>query len=50
MYPDWGPAMDTGARCAPIILKILRVEAFDYSASCAAKVRNVSRLGSQTFQ
>jgi hypothetical protein len=32
---------------APIILKTLGVAKFDHSAIWAAKVRNVSRLGSQ---
>jgi hypothetical protein len=45
--PSWGPGVD---RCWPstaIILKTLGVDWFDQSASWPAKVRNVSRLGSQ---
>jgi hypothetical protein len=45
--PDWVPGMDTGQRLAPINLKTLRVHGLDHSANWAAKVRNVSRLGSQ---
>jgi hypothetical protein len=40
--------MDGRRRTTPIILKTLDVDRFDHSASWPAKVRNVSRLGSQT--
>jgi len=39
--------MDGRRRTTPIILKTLDVDRFDHSASWPAKVRNVSRLGSQ---
>ena len=45
--PRWVPAMDGRQRSTPIILKALGVDRFDHSASWPAKVRNVSRLGSQ---
>lgn len=37
--------MDKRRRPTPIILKTLRVDTFDHSASWPAKVRNLSRLG-----
>jgi heme/copper-type cytochrome/quinol oxidase subunit 4 len=37
-------------RLVPIILKVMGFERFDHSANWPARVRNVSRLGSQTFQ
>ncbi len=46
--PDWVPGMDTGSRVAPISLKTMRAYRFDHRANWVAKVRNVSRLGSQT--
>src|ERR1039458_8706365 len=45
--PDWVPAMDTGQRSARISLKTVHVHAFEHNAKSVAKVRNVSRLGSQ---
>jgi len=48
--PDWVPAMDTGQRFARITLKTIRVHGFDHIANWPAKVRNVSRLGSQSFK
>ena len=45
--PDWGASLDKEPRFPPIILKTLDVHEFDHSANCPAKVRNVSRLGSQ---
>jgi hypothetical protein len=50
MCPDWVPAMDGRRRYTPIILKILAADRFDHSASWPAKVRNVSRLGSQILK
>ena len=46
--PGWGPSVDRCWRSTPIILKTLGVDWFDQSANWPAKVRNVSRLGSQT--
>ena len=43
----WVPTMDGRRRTTPIILKTLDVDGFDHSANWPAKVRNVSRLGSQ---
>src|SRR6266571_4205792 len=45
--PDWVPVMDTGQHFARIALKTMGQHGFDYKATWAAKVRNVSRLGSQ---
>jgi hypothetical protein len=45
--PDWVPAMDTGQQFARIALKTMGVHGFDHRANWAAKVRNVSKLGSQ---
>jgi hypothetical protein len=45
--PDWVPGLDKRRRAAPITLKTIRRPRFDHSAIWAAKVRNVSRLGSQ---
>jgi len=45
--PDWVPAMDTGQRSAGITLRTTGVNGFDHWANWLAKVRNVSRLGSQ---
>jgi hypothetical protein len=45
--PRWGPGMDKHRQSAPMILKALHFDRFDHSASWPAKVRNVSRLGSQ---
>jgi hypothetical protein len=44
----WVPTMDGWRRTTPIILKTLDVDEFDHSASWPSKVRNVSRLGSQS--
>src|SRR2546425_12181603 len=49
MCPRWGPGMDKRRRSPRISLKALLVERFDQRASWPAKVRNVSRLGSQPF-
>ena len=38
--------MDKHRQAAPMIMKALHFDGFDHSASWAAKVRNVSRLGS----
>jgi len=46
--PTWVPGLDKRRRAAPINLKIIGRPRFDHSAIWAAKVRNVSRLGSQT--
>jgi hypothetical protein len=45
--PDWVPAMDTGQRVARIALKTMGDHGFDQRADRVAKVRNVSRMGSQ---
>jgi hypothetical protein len=45
--PIWGPSVDRCWPSTPIILKTLGVARFDQSANWTAKVRNVSRLGSQ---
>jgi hypothetical protein len=45
--PGWGPVVDDDRRPTPILLKTHRVDRFDHNASGAAKVRNVSKLGSQ---
>ena len=45
--PSWGPSMDKQRQTAPMILKALHFDRFDHSANWPAKVRNVSRLGSQ---
>jgi hypothetical protein len=45
--PIWVPGKDKFQRFVPIILKVIGFERFDHSASWPAKVRNVSRLGSQ---
>ena len=47
--PDWVASMDRYRRSTSINLRTLRADGFYHSASCAAKVRNVSRLGSQLF-
>ncbi len=41
--------MDGRRRSTSIILKTLGVDRFDHGASWPAKVRNVSRLGSQFY-
>jgi hypothetical protein len=46
--PPWVPGMDSGERFARIALKTIPVHRFDHRANWAAKVRNVSRLGSQS--
>ena len=43
------PAMDSGQRFVRITLKTMPVHGFDHRANWEAKVRNVSRLGSQLF-
>jgi hypothetical protein len=45
--PRWDPIVDDGWRSTPIPLKTHQVERFDHNGSWAAKVRNVSRVGSQ---
>ena len=45
--PMWGPILDDYPRSTSICLKVFRVARFDHRASWAAKVRNVSTLGSQ---
>jgi hypothetical protein len=45
--PDWVPVMDTGQHFARIALKTMVDHGFDQRADRVAKVRNVSRLGSQ---
>jgi hypothetical protein len=47
--PPWVPGMDSGERFARIAEKTIPVHRFDHRANWAAKVRNVSRLGSQLF-
>jgi len=46
--PDWVPVMDTGPQFARIALKTMGDHGFDQRADRAAKVRNVSSVGSQT--
>src|ERR1017187_6783008 len=46
--PDWVPAMDSCQQFAWITLKTMPAHGFDHCSVWAAKVRNVSRLGSQT--
>jgi hypothetical protein len=46
--PDWVPVMDTGQYFARIALKTMGDDGFDQRANWAPKVRNVSRLGSQS--
>jgi hypothetical protein len=41
------PVMDTGQQFARIALKTMGYQGFDQRADGVAKVRNVSRLGSQ---
>src|ERR1017187_872098 len=45
--PDWVPAMDSCQQFAWITLKTMPAHGFDHCPVWAAKVRNVSRLGSQ---
>jgi hypothetical protein len=45
--PSRVPAVDKRRRCARIALKTMPVHGFDRWANWPAKVRNVSRLGSQ---
>jgi len=45
--PSWGPSVDRCWPSTPIILKTLSVARFDHSANWPAKVRNVSKVGSQ---
>ena len=45
--PDWAPGMDTERPSASIMMKTKSVHGFDHTANWTAKVRNVSRLGSQ---
>jgi len=47
MCPDWVPAMDAGQWSSRIALKTMGLQEFDHIANWAARVRNVSRLGSQ---
>jgi hypothetical protein len=42
--------MDTRPRTMRIILIRFTLDEFDHKVSCVAKVRNVSRLGSQTVR
>ena len=44
---DWAPAMYTGQKFARIAFKTIGDHGFDHRADLAAKVRNVSRVGSQ---
>jgi hypothetical protein len=46
-YPDWVPGMDIGQRFARISLKTVHLHGFDHTAIRLAKVRNLSRPGSQ---
>ena len=48
MTPSWVPRLDRrpGGRCNPLILKVS--QRFECAEFSAAKVRNVSRLGSQS--
>jgi hypothetical protein len=43
----WVPAMDAGQQFARIAIKTMSDPGFDHRANRGAKVRNVSRLGSQ---
>src|ERR1022692_2035619 len=45
--PDWVPSMDTARPSASMMMKNKIVHGFDHTANWIAKVRNVSRLGSQ---
>jgi hypothetical protein len=45
--PDWVPGRDTARLSAPMMMKAKSVHGFDHTANWMAKVRNVSRLGSQ---
>jgi hypothetical protein len=45
---DWVPTVDKRRRCGRIDLKIMDLGGFDQRANRVAKVRNVSRLGSQS--
>ena len=45
--PNWGPGVDTRRWTVWISMKGLHFWEFDHSPSWSAKVRNVSRLGSQ---
>lgn len=49
MCPDWVPAMDSGQWFASIDLKTIPIHRFDHTANWLAKVRNVSKLGSQSY-
>ena len=46
--PDWVPGMDAGQGLAPITLKTICVGEFDHCVNWVAKVRNVSKVGSQS--
>src|SRR6266851_6409023 len=48
--PVWVLGMDMGWRFGPIVLKTMRVPRFDHGAIWVAKVRNVSRVGSQQLR
>ena len=50
MYPGWVAGVVTSWRSLGIRLKRIRLVEFDQSLSWAAKVRNVSSVGSQYFQ
>jgi len=45
--PDWVPTLDKRRGCARFSLKTMDVRGFDHRAIWPAKIRNVSRLGSQ---
>jgi hypothetical protein len=45
--PDWVPSMGTARPSASMMMKNRIVHGFDHTANWIAKVRNVSRLGSQ---
>jgi hypothetical protein len=45
--PEWVPVMDTGQQFARIALKTMGGHEFDQRADRAARVRNVSKVGSQ---
>jgi hypothetical protein len=46
--PDWAPTLDKRRQCARLALKTMSDHRFDHRANRLAKVRNVSRLGSQS--
>ena len=47
MHPSWAPSVDGAAHSLHIILWVKRLCWFERTAFQTAKIRNVSRLGSQ---